>query len=545
MIEAGPRHYEQTVNTFNADATLEGDFQVGSRTWHWDVNAVWARNHAAQTFTGNVNAARVQQALGPLAGCTGSCVPLNIFGGLGTITPQMLSFIGFTQADSSQQELSDYSGNLTGDVFDLPAGPFAFAAGLEYRKTQGYFQPDPIVAEGLSADIPAQPAKGEIDVKEGYLELRAPIVKDQPFFYRLDATVAGRWFDYSTSGTDATYTAGLNWRPHKDWLIRADWAQGFRAPSIGELFGSASRFDQELNDPCSSFNTSGVSATVKANCIAHGVPANGSYTQLNPQLPVITSGNRNLKPETSEAWYASFVWQPGFLKDASWASGGSIELAYTDITLDNAIQALSGQTVLDRCANTNDALSCATITRTASGAISAITNPLINIGGISTRALDLNILWTSPAWDYGRFTVTSNTTFLLDYTEKQPTSTGFASIKREGTERGSPDQAYPKTKSNLYVDWDRAAWGATAAVRYISAVDESGVVNHMDSRTYFDLQGRWTPPWMDQNFRIAVGVNNLTDQDPPGCITCGLNNYDPNVYDVPGRFWYLRLTYRQ
>jgi iron complex outermembrane receptor protein len=50
---------------------------------------------------------------------------------------------------------------------------------------------------------------------------------------------------------------------------------------------------------------------------------------------------------------------------------------------------------------------------------------------------------------------------------------------------------------------------------------------------------------MDQNFRIAVGVNNLTDQDPPGCITCGLNNYDPNVYDVPGRFWYLRLTYRQ
>ena len=545
LIEAGPRHYEQTVNTFNADATIDGDFQVGARTWHWDVNAVWARNHAAQTFTGNVNAARVQQALGPLAGCTGSCVPLNIFGGLGTITPSMLGFIGFTQADSSQQELSDYSANVTGDVFDLPAGPLAFAAGVEYRKTQGYFQPDPIVAEGLSADIPAQPAKGTIDVTEGYLEVRAPLIKDQPFFYRLDATVAGRWFGYSTSGQDSTYTAGLNWRPHKDWLIRADWAQGFRAPSIGELFGSASRFDQELNDPCSSFNTSGVSATVKANCIAHGVPANGSYTQLNPQLPVITSGNQNLKPETSEAWYASFVWQPSFLKDASWASGGSIELAYSDITLDNAIQALSGQTVLDRCANTGDALSCATITRTASGAISAISNPLINIGGISTRALDLNLVWSSPTWDYGRFTVTSNTTFLLEFTEKQPTSTGFASIKREGTERGSPDQAYPKTKSNLYIDWDWAPWGATAGVRYISAVDESGVVNHMDSRTYLDLQGRWTPPWFSKDFRIAVGVNNLTDQDPPGCISCGLNNYDPNVYDVPGRFWYLRLTYRQ
>ena len=544
LIEAGPRHYEQTVNTFNADATLEGDVQVMDRTWHWDVNAVWARNHASQSFTGNVNAARVQQALGPLAQCNNGCVPLNIFGGLGTITPAMLGFIGFTQEDSSQQELSDYTANVTGDVFDLPAGPLAFAAGFEYRKTQGYFQPDPIVAEGLSADIPAQPAKGQIEVKEGYLEVRAPLIKDQPFFYRLDASVAGRWFDYSTSGGDSTYKAGLNWRPHPDWLVRASWGQGFRAPSIGELFGSASRFDQELNDPCSGFLSSGASATVKANCIAHGVPANGSYTQLNPQLPVITSGNKTLKPETSEAWNASIVWQPGFLKDASWASGGSIEVAYTDITLDSAIQALSGQTVLDRCANTGDALSCATITRTASGAISAITNPLINIGGISTRALDLNIIWNSPAWDFGRFTLTSNTTFLLEFTEKQPTSTGFASIKREGTERGSPDQAYPKTKSNNYLDWDRGQWGATGAIRYISGVDESGVVNHLASRTYFDLQARWQPDFWEKRFKLYVGVNNLTNQDPPGCITCGLNNYDPNVYDVPGRFWYVRLAYQ-
>ena len=65
---------------------LNFNFDVAEKTWHWDVNAVWSRNHAEQTFTGNVNAQRVQQALGPVAGCTGSCVPLNIFGGAGTIT---------------------------------------------------------------------------------------------------------------------------------------------------------------------------------------------------------------------------------------------------------------------------------------------------------------------------------------------------------------------------------------------------------------------------------------------------------------------------
>ena len=518
---------------------------VGARTWHWDANAVWSRNHADQTFTGNVNAQRVQQALGPLAGCTGACVPLNLFGGAGTITPAMLSYIGFTQVDSSQQDLRDYSANLTGDLIDLPAGPLAFAVGVEHRQTSGYFQPDPIVAAGLSSDIPAQPARGSITVKEGYGELKIPILKDQPFFYRLEASVAGRWFDYSTSGSDSTYKAGVNWRPVHDVLVRGSWGQGFRAPSIGELFGSASRFDQVITDPCSGFLTNGSSAAVRANCIARGVPANGSYTQLNSQIPVTTSGNRGLKPETSDGRNYSIVWQPEALREASWASGGSIEVAYSEINLDGAIQALDGQTVLNRCANTNDVLSCATITRTASGAIAAIANPLINIGGIKTRAVDLNILWSSPEWSLGRFTLSSNTTFLLEFAERQPTDTGFASVERRGTERGSPDQAYPKTKSNLSLDWQQGQWGATGTARYISAVEETQQPNRLDARTYFDAQLRWTPPMWDSQFRIAAGVNNLFDKDPPGCFSCSLNNFDPNAYDVPGRFFYLRLSYRQ
>jgi iron complex outermembrane receptor protein len=544
LVENGPRHYEQDVNTWNLTGTVSGELAFGERTFFWDVNAVWSRNRAHQTFTGNVNAQRVQQALGPLAQCTGSCVPLNLFGGAGTITPDMLNFIGFTQQDTSEQELHDYSANLTGDIFDLPAGPLAFAVGVERRRTEGFFQPDPIVVAGLSADIPAQPASGKITIKEAYGELRIPLLKDMPLFHRLDASLAGRWFDYSTSGSDSTYKAGLMWRPTEDVLVRGAWGEGFRGPSIGELFGSASRFDQEVVDPCSNFLTSGASATVRANCIAQGVPANGSYRQLNPQLPVITSGNPALKPETSESWNASFVWEPRALKDMSWASGGSIEVAYSDIKLNDAIQALNGQTLLARCTETGDPLSCATITRTASGQVSAITNPLINIGGVDTRTVDLNLIWTSPAWDFGQFSARSYTTFLLEYTERSPTSTGFVGVKREGTERGSPDQAFPKTKSVFTLDWDQAEWGATGVVRYTSSVRETGAANKLNSRTYFDAQVRWSPSFLD-DVKVAVGVNNLFDKDPPGCISCGLNNYDPNAYDAPGRFFYLRLSYRQ
>ncbi|MFC3069614.1 TonB-dependent receptor domain-containing protein [Phenylobacterium soli] len=549
MVEAGPRHYEQTVDTWNVMGSFYGDFGVMDRTWHWDVNAEWSRNHADQTFTGNINAARVQQALGPIAQCTGSCVPLNLFGGAGTITSAMLNYIGFTEHDSSQQELSDVTANITGDLFDLPAGPLAFAAGLEHRRTTGYFQPDALVVEGLTSDIPAQPASGKITVKEAYGELRIPLIKDTPFIYRLDASVAGRWFDYSTSGKDSTYKGGLAWRPVEDVLVRGSYAQGFRAPTIGELFGTASRFDASVTDPCSDMlglaGGTAASATVRANCVARGVPANGSYVQLNPQIAVITSGNHDLKPETSKGWNYSFVWEPKFLRGLSWADGGSIEVAYSDIKLDGAIQALSGQTLLDRCANTNDPLSCATITRTASGAISGISNPLINIGGIQTRSLDVNLLWRSPEWDMGRFNASWNTTRLLEYTEQQPTSTGFQPVKREGTERGSPSQAFPKTKSNLMVDWDKADWGATLGVRYISSVTEPAAGNNkMAARTYVDGQIRWTPSFLTTGLSLALGANNLFDKDPPGCISCDLNNFDPNVYDVPGRFIYFRLSYR-
>jgi iron complex outermembrane receptor protein len=543
LVEAGPRHYEQNVDTLNLTATLRGGAELFGNPWDWDFNVVWSENNAEQTFTGNVNAQRVVQALGDVNACVAPCVPLNIFGGAGTITPDMLGYIGFTQRDSSEQNLLDFSYNITGDIMNLPAGALSAAFGIENRHTDGRFDPDPIVAAGFSSDIPAQPAQGEIEVREAYAEFRIPLLKDAAFAQELTASVAGRIFDYSTFGQDSTFQAGLNWRPTSDVLVRFNWGEGFRAPSIGELYGTASRFDQEVIDPCS--NLLAQPANVQANCINNGVPADGSYTQLNPQLPVITSGNPNLQPETSEGYNIGIVWQPSMWANTTWSDGVSFELNYSNIELEGAIKAQDGQSLLDRCAETGDALACATITRTVTGTVSAISNPLINIGGIETSAVDFNINWTSPEWSVGTFTLRSSTNFLLEYNELVPTSTGITAIAREGTERGSPDQAYPEVKSTLVLDWDWRQFGATATARYISEVDEASAPNTLSAVTYLDLQGRWTPAVLNDRITIALGVNNLTDEDPPGCFTCGLNNFDPTTYDPPGRFGYIRFSYRQ
>lgn len=548
FVEGGPRRYEQSVNTWYVSGTLDGSFQMGERDWYWDVNGIWSRNEATQEFAGNVNAQRLQQALGPVANCTGACVPFNLFGGPGSITPEQVAFVQFTQKDSSDQELAGGSINLSGDLFELPAGTLGIAVGYEYRDQQGSFEPDATVAAGLGSDIPAQPTSGQFDVHEAYGELRVPIIRNLPFLQEVEASLAARYSDYSTFGGETTYRAGLTWRPTEEVLLRASWGEGFRAPGIGELYGTPSRFDQEITDPCSDLlglaGGTPASAAVQANCIAQGVPANGSYVQNNPQLSVITGGNEELQPETSESWVFGAVYSPEWARDQAWVDRLDIEANYYDITLDGAIQPVGADTLLGRCAETLDALSCAAITRTASGAIAQINGLLQNIGSIDTRGIDVTLTYRGPETAYGAFGLSFINAILLEYTETVPTTSGTGEIEREGTERGSPDQAFPEYKFTAVLDWRMGDFDAAFTARYVSAVEETQADNELGERLYGDVQVTWTPSMWDQRVGLTLGVNNLFDTDPPGCFSCGLNNFDPTTYDVPGRFGYVRLSYR-
>ncbi len=535
VVENGPRRYEQRVDTYYVAATLDGSFQWFGHDWYWDVNGVWGRNRAEQDVHGNFNAANVARALGPVAACTAPCVPFNIFGGQGSITQAMLDYVAFEQHDESRQRIWDFSANLSGGLFDLPGGTAGIAIGVEHRDLSGSFDPDPIVAAGLGSDIPALPTSGSYDVSEAYAELRLPLLGDTPFFHRLELTGAARYSDYSTSGSTTTFSAGINWEPIDNLLFRGSWAEGFRAPSIGELFGTPSRFDQEVADPCSGM-TASTPANIRTNCIADGVPANNSYVQLNAQLPVITGGNPNLDPESSESWGFGMVWRPSFLPRLS------IEANYYNITVDGAIAAIDAGTLLGRCAETGDALSCAAIDRSASGQVTQIRGFLQNIASIETDGVDLSLIYHGGAGPIGTFNVIWTSTFLFNYHVTVPATVGTTRIDREGTEQGSPDQAFPKFKSTGIIDWNMGQVGASLTGRYISHVTE-GNANELNARFYTDIQLRWTPDWL-HGLGFAIGANNLFNVDPPACFTCGLNNMDPTTYDVPGTYFYGRITFR-
>ncbi len=578
-LESGPRIFKQDVNTYYVGAGFTGEFAAGERDFFWDLNASYSRNHADQRKFGAHNARKIKEALGPTfeespgvfrcgtaANPIEGCVPLNYFGGQGTdgsgsITQEMLDWIGFVQHDVSENELTSVSANITGDIVDLPAGPLAFAAGFEHRKQDGFFEPDGVVASGDTAGIPARPTSGGFDVDELYVEFDVPLVMDKAGIKELGLSAAVRNSDYSTFGSESAAKFGLRWRPTDEILFRGTFGEGFRAPNIGELFGSPTRFDDTLSDPCSDFNNSGVSQQIKDNCIAQGVPADGSYVQFNPQISVITGGNINLSPETADSITIGGVYNPAWVDNVDWLDGLELEVTYYSHELDGAIQAVDAQTQLDACALTNDPSLCASIGRTGSGVINRFQNTLVNIGGIETDGYDVNLTAMLPENGLGQFSVAWYNTFLGEYTEilADPTqSSGFRERSLEGTEEN--DSAWPEWKSTLIVDWLRGDWGGSWTTRLVDGVtedcsdqvgfnvcsDEANGTNSLGTMVYHDLQLRWVPSQLDGEWEFSLGANNVFDRDPPLCFSCSLNGYDAATYDIPGgRFWYLQAVTRR
>jgi iron complex outermembrane recepter protein len=546
-LEGGPRRFTQDVDTWYFGTGLEGTFDWGDRVYSWDVNYATSENEADQTNLGSYNIRRIVDALGPNCGTIPGCVPLDLFG-FNSITPAMLAYISPIVRDTSENSLELFSANLTGDLFQMPAGPLAFATGYEHRRLEGSYTPDAITIAGEYNGVPSLPTAGSYDVDEFYVELNVPVYEASPS-HRLDLSVAGRYSDYSTFGGETTGKFGARWQLGEQFLVRGTYAEGFRAPSIGELFGSASRFDATLVDPCLTSPSGAPPTGNRANCAALGVPAGA--VQLDPQIGVSTGGNINLEPETSDSFTVGFVWSPSFGVNSSWSRSFDFAVSYWDYEIEGAISAIDAQTQLNLCVATLNPQFCDGITRIASGEIDTFDNFLTNLGSIETDGVDFDVRWALPEHDWGMFELTWQNTYVDDYVaigaggDVQPQTVGVE----------VNNSAIPEWTSTLRLDWRFGDFGAGYTARYISDLEEecgdaadfpvcgnpTAGTNSLGSTTYGDVRFTWDTQWLEGT-RLTLGVNNVWDKDPPICLSCTLNGYDASTYDPPvGRFWYARF----
>jgi iron complex outermembrane receptor protein len=553
-VEGGARVFDQKVDTQYVGTGLSGAISADASTWYWDVNAAWSRNRASQTNHGSYNILAISQALGDPAACAAiaGCVPLDIFGGAGSITPSMLGFIQPVVRDRSQNELQQVSASLSGDLAQLPAGALGFAVGAEYRRYEGWYQPDALTVAGHYNGVPSLPTSGSYHVSEAFVELGVPLMSQEHHGQSLELSVAGRYSTYSTFGGEFTPKVGLRWQPADDLVLRASYAEGFRAPSIGELYGSAARADLQLSDPCSIGLGGSAPRGSAANCASLGVPS--GYQQANSQISVTTGGNGALDPERSRSVMAGFVWSPWFANGQGVSERFDVALTFYRHNVEGAIQAIDAQTQLDLCVDTLDATYCDGITRALTGGINGFNNRLTNLGVIKTDGWDLDLNWVLASAGGSKLTLGWQNTFVGRYQatgaagQQQPQGPGIEVV----------DSAIPEWSSTLRADWSLGAWSAGWSLRHTSELredcgdavafavcgDPATGSNRLAATTYHDLRAgyRWD---VMGGIALTAGINNVFDKDPPICLSCSLNGYDASTYDIPGgRFGYLRMDWK-
>lgn len=558
-LESGPRIFDQDVDTYQFTAALDGDFG-NERTWYWDVFVTYAENRGFQQKQGAHDGAKMQIALGDPAVCAQvpGCVPFNLFGGQGpngegSITQEMLDFVGYTQRDYSEQTLRNVGGNITTSLYEMPAGSLGFAAGFEYREHEGSFQPDEVAASGNTMGIPSGPTDGEFDVTEFYAEVIVPLLADRAGARYLELNAAARSSDYSSVGRESTYKIGALWQPTESLSLRGSFSTGIRAPGIGELFGGGAREDFQFVDPCSDVlglvgsanngHDSPQPANIIANCAALGVPE--TFVQPNPQLNARSSGNENLVAETSDNYSFGLVYSTSF--DQNWIEGLTVSLDWYDLEIDDAIQGRNPGDVLDLCAETLDTVACGNISRAPSGVVNIVNNQLTNIGSIEASGMDLALNYIAPESGMGQFNVRVMATYLDKYIETTQNSDGTTtSTDRAGTITDQTFQrAFPEWRMSTQVGWTLSNWDAGVGFRWVDdMLQPSGET--LDSRFYTDVHVSFnTVADREDGWRFTLGVNNLFDEDPAVCRnTCGSTNMSAVVHDLPGQFGYFRVTYR-
>jgi outer membrane receptor protein involved in Fe transport len=531
ITELGPRINTQNVNTMRLAAGFEGDFTNG---WSWNSFYTYAQNKAKWTSANQIDLDKVALALGPNDRCVANgCVPLNIFG---AITPDMANYIRANGVDRNGTKQHDFTANLTGDLFALPAGMLAFAAGVEYRKESGYDEPSAyfnqtpefISYSRKTTSAPRLPTSGSYDLKEAYVEFNVPLLADLPLVKQLELSAATRHSRYSTFGGTTNSKLGLVWRPWEDLMVRSTWAQGFRAPSINELYAGLRQTNLPAIDPC---NGGGAG---KPGCV--GVPA--SYDQSNYSGGSILStvgGNPDLQPETSVNRSTGFIYTPGFAKGLTWS------VDWYDIDLKEAISSFGSQNLLNLCASTGQR--CNLVTRDSSGEIVNLIDGPINLNRIKASGVDTTLRYQLPKMAVGNFDLMFNAAYLSAFDRYDTLPNGQVRVATRAGKSDIARESFPRWKANTSLDWSLGLWSANWSMHYIGNTDEGPAPGYgrIPVQLTHDVWGAYT--LQSQPVTFTVGVQNLFDKEPPlSYVNGGDLNFDMSTYNPRGRFIYVKAA---
>jgi iron complex outermembrane receptor protein len=567
-----PRVTENENRTVHIDANLEGDFTLAGKAWNWSTGY----NHSAVTgstlSTGNINLLNLKKALGPsfknAAGVVqcgtaanpialAECTPWDIVGGPSASNAAALAYVNTTGQATYGSTVNSFTADINGELYNLPAGVLGFAGGLEHREVRGYDRPGQFEQSGYSSNLAGNPTDGKYTVKEAYLELNIPVLKDVPFAKLLSFDLATRHSDYSNFGTTNNSKISFMWKPVTDLLARGTYAQGFRAPSVGDTFGGGAQTFDTFLDPCDTkLGEASRNPAVAARCATSG--AGAGYRQLNAAGAPITSangtqstvaflagtGNSNLSPETAVTKTLGFVYSPSFVPGLS----GSLD--WYNVKVDNRIYGATATYIANQCFVQNASSFCSSIKRDpTTGQIVALSRGNINQGTLETEGVDLSLSYKLPRTQYGQFALRSDTSYVQKFRVKNSPTDEWINYAGE--------YFYNRVKSNAALDWSLGNWSATWTARYYSGVKDScyssdvecsnpgGTAswgtdyNKLGAMVYNDISVGYKTSWKGS---ITAGINNFLDKQPRITYNGAADSSSVDANLPLERFFYVRYN---
>jgi iron complex outermembrane receptor protein len=592
LLEFGTRNSRTERDFYRFVLGFEGDFLDDK--FHWDASYNYGRTKESQEGNGQVNIANFQNALdvvpaGVIPGTVGpqcasaqaraaGCVPVNVFG-QGTISPAAVSYIQANQTFQTSIQQQVVQGNLSGSLFDLPAGPLGLALGVEYRKEKSSENNDSLTNQGLNGGNALPDTSGSFNVKEVYGEINLPLIHDTPFIKQFNLRGAGRISDYSTVGTVYSYSGGAEWIPVEDVKFTGTYARAVRAPNIGELFqGPAQTFPAGLQDPCIGVTATG-GGTVGDVCrsfagvlsnIQNGVTggtgvtypngANGRFDINQSDLQGVSGfnrGNPNLTAEKSDSYTIGMIINPRSIEALR---NLTLRVDYYNIKIKDAVTSVPRQQLLNGCFTGTNPEYCQFIRRRATatavnsaGTLEFVDAASVNGGALKSEGIDFTATYIQPLDGFAgiegslnfRGTYTRLLTGYVQATPGDPTKDNFKGEIGAARDRFTTSLGYTGDKFNL--NFTGTYIGKSYEDDQLLEALELGPKDiSVPAEFYLDMQTSFKAT---DNYEFYLGIDNLLDNNAPNILSgSGFNvtgtDTAAGIYDVFGRRFYAGARFR-
>ncbi|MDV3515005.1 TonB-dependent receptor domain-containing protein [Stenotrophomonas sp. C1657] len=482
------------------------------------------------------------------------------------ITPDIYRSFSTRVINRSETSVANANFNVSGDLFDVPAGAVGFAGVLEWNRQKMDMISDPRTDQLRPIDnqtIYNLTSSGETHgTRDRYAvgaEFRVPI------FSSLSANAAARYDKYDDiSSVDAatTYNFGLEWRPFSNLLVRGSYATSFRAPDMQLIYAQgAASYTTELDEyACRSGTGAGAAQGPRTRAVCNATA--NDPTKYSVQT--LVAGNPNLTEEKGKSWGAGFVWDV--------TDGMSLTVDYYRIRLEDAAAQLSNDYLLRadaacRLGSTSDpsrpmpsASLCSQLSTLINrvdqpgapdnGRISRINNAYINTALQDTSGIDASYKYNLDTDRWGRFNFDLGYSLTLTNKYKQLKEEPLIDYRDLPPEYWNPE----RSRARGSVTWSKGDWATTVfGTRYGSAFSSLDTAGTNSAGGYYP---RRLPPFFLWNLSVGKKfgenvlatfqvVNVFDNQYRQDNSRTAYPFYDPFIGADPlGRRFYMSLQYK-